>query len=235
MIKNNLQPGDGKKVVVLVGCGGALAEAFISAYAHKYHIVGIARSAPKSETLLPDFIAGDIVHDYEVLFKTIFEKYGDVAAIVYNAVMYDLTKLIEKKPEHLEKEVATNFTTPLLIANHVITTYWNQKKRTENEPTDRSIITVSSTSGIFFTGPCKQGTYAALKASINILTRHMGAEYAECGVRVNAIAPTSLQYETVADRSANMIDTLLMSQQTGNIWTIEKERTYELLPPPLIR
>ncbi|HET9146972.1 MAG TPA: SDR family oxidoreductase [Acetobacteraceae bacterium] len=53
-----------------------------------------------------------------------------------------------------------------------------------------SVVNIGSMSGFIVNKPQKQSFYNASKAAVHHLTRSLAAEWAERGVRVNAVAPT---------------------------------------------
>src|SRR5215472_3231237 len=59
-----------------------------------------------------------------------------------------------------------------------------------------AIVATSSASSVL--GITRTGTYAATKAAINRLVRSAASEYAEAGVRVNAVLPGPIRTELVA-------------------------------------
>lgn len=73
------------------------------------------------------------------------------------------------------------------------------------------IVNIGSMSGIISNRPQKQTYYNASKAAVHQLTSSLAAEWADRGVRVNAVAPTYIETEMTMYREENdgMIDVWL--------------------------
>jgi NAD(P)-dependent dehydrogenase (short-subunit alcohol dehydrogenase family) len=66
-----------------------------------------------------------------------------------------------------------------------------------------AIVNIGSMSGIISNRPQKQTYYNASKAAVHQMTSSLGAEWADRGVRVNAVAPTYIETEMTAYRHDN--------------------------------
>jgi NAD(P)-dependent dehydrogenase (short-subunit alcohol dehydrogenase family) len=66
-----------------------------------------------------------------------------------------------------------------------------------------AIVNLGSMSGTICNRPQPQTPYNVSKAAVHHLTRSLAAEWAQYGVRVNAVAPTYIETPMVADVEAN--------------------------------
>mgnify|MGYP003344156384 CR=1 FL=1 len=67
-----------------------------------------------------------------------------------------------------------------------------------------SIVNIGSMSGIIANKPQEQSYYNASKAAVHHLTKSLGAEWANRGVRVNAVAPTYINTPLTAFAKSNV-------------------------------
>lgn len=74
-----------------------------------------------------------------------------------------------------------------------------------------AIVNIGSMSGLISNRPQKQTYYNASKAAVHQMTSSLAAEWADRGVRVNAVAPTYIETEMTMYRNENdgMIDVWL--------------------------
>ncbi|MGY4098203.1 SDR family oxidoreductase [Nocardia sp. R16R-3T] len=89
----------------------------------------------------------------------------------------------------------------------------------ENRARNRNIVNVSSIAGsrVF---PGGQALYAASKAALNHLTRHIAAEFDEFGVRANAIAPNDFPVTVATEQVVRAIVELDRGEMNGEIFTV---------------
>lgn len=66
-----------------------------------------------------------------------------------------------------------------------------------------SIVNIGSMSGLISNRPQKQSFYNASKAAVHQLTQSLAAEWADRGVRVNAVAPTYIETPMTAHAAAS--------------------------------
>lgn len=71
-----------------------------------------------------------------------------------------------------------------------------------------AIVNIGSMSGLISNRPQKQTYYNAAKAAVHQMTSSLAAEWADRGVRVNAVAPTYIETDMVkySEGNAEMID-----------------------------
>jgi NAD(P)-dependent dehydrogenase (short-subunit alcohol dehydrogenase family) len=127
------------------------------------------------------------------------EQLGGVDILVNNAGWADALPALEQPVASFRKtldiDVTALFQLSVLAA----------KSMTERG--GGAIVNIASVLGLVASAPVPQSAYGAAKGAVISLTRHLAAEWAPSGVRVNAIAPgwfpSELTAEMLADESAS--------------------------------
>jgi NAD(P)-dependent dehydrogenase (short-subunit alcohol dehydrogenase family) len=83
-----------------------------------------------------------------------------------------------------------NVLVPLRLSVFVARRFWRDREL-ENRRWNRNVVNISSAAGHTVYPSRGQSVYAASKAALEMLTRHMANEFGIFGVRANALAPNS--------------------------------------------
>ena len=238
------ETGAPRRVCLLTGAGGRLGDAFCRAYYTNYDIVAVCRNrvpaVPSQEewfidplepwTPVPEndsrifVIRADLSRPEEVerVVELTLAKYGSVDLLVNNAAALDLhpNGLVDgdRALDALAPQLALNVEVPLRLATRLAQRSWLHAG-TENRLRNRNIVNISSLSGSRVY-PGGQAIYAASKAALDHLTRHIANEFAEFGVRANAVAPDSFPARVPTELVAAAIAELDTGTMTGSVFGI---------------
>jgi NAD(P)-dependent dehydrogenase (short-subunit alcohol dehydrogenase family) len=236
-----------RRVCLLTGAGGTLGNAFCQAYGAQYDIVAVCRRrvpvAPSQDEWLVDPLAPEaelpendarvyVVHadleqpgQVERVIDIALARHGRVDLLV-NAAAYsfwheqgvvDGDLLLDSVGRHF----AVNVGIPLRFATRLAQRFWLANDL-QNRARNRNIVNVSSLAGSRVY-PGGQAVYAASKAALNQLTRHLAAEFGEFGVRANALAPNSFPSIVSTDSVAKAIARLDADTATGKVLVIDEQ------------
>lgn len=181
----------GKTAVVIGGTGvlgGAISETLAQAGAHVIVVgrseeAGIERvSAIAKLGGSAEFLAADVTstEDIQNLLKQILEKGLQPAILVNGAGANAATPFLDISDEEWDRIFRINLSS-VRIASQVFAGYWLEQKLRG------SIINIASLSAI--TPLSRVFTYSASKAAVLNLTKNLAREWAEAGIRVNALSP----------------------------------------------
>jgi NAD(P)-dependent dehydrogenase (short-subunit alcohol dehydrogenase family) len=138
-----------------------------------------------------EFVAviGDVSQpdDAKRMIAAAVERYGRIDVLVANAGVIPLRTINEATPEDWDEVMAVDGRGMFLTCKYAI----EQMMKSGGG----SIVCLSSISGV--AGQKNQSTYGPAKFVASGLTKHLAVEWADRGIRVNAVAPGTIRTERV--------------------------------------
>jgi NAD(P)-dependent dehydrogenase (short-subunit alcohol dehydrogenase family) len=157
--------------------------------------LGVSAVAISGDVTEPD-VAERALHILEATF-------GGIDALINNAGTWDHGPLVELTPERWQRVLDVNLMAPIELSRRVVP---------RMQP-GSAIVNVSSVLGQV-AAPTR-GPYCVSKAALIALTKMQAVEWAERGIRVNAIAPGYIMNETTAAMAAaGSFDTAAIDRRT---------------------
>ncbi|GAA5103977.1 SDR family NAD(P)-dependent oxidoreductase [Nocardia iowensis] len=235
-----------RRVCLITGASGTLGDVFCRSYYTEYDIVAVCRTRTPAvpsqlewfvdpldpEKAVPEnnsrifVVRADLTQPGEVerVVDLALARYGKVDLLVNNAAHIRLHPrgIVDGDGalEQFEPHFALNVGVPLRFSARLAQRFWLHAGP-ENRARNRNIVNVSSISGSeVYPG---QTLYSASKAALNQLTRNIADEFAEFGVRANAIAPTSFPALVPTEQVAQAIVELDISTFTGGVFGVGVE------------
>ena len=137
----------------------------------------------KTKNYTFEFIKGNIADPNfpEELINFAIAKYNSVDILVNCAGIAASIEMENYDDESLTKMFDVNFKSVFRLCRQSISIMKNKK--------EGCILNIGSMSGIVSNFPQPQVAYNASKSAVHMLTKSLASDYAESGIRVNAIAP----------------------------------------------
>ena len=137
-----------------------------------------------------EVVVGDVSEPEEArrMVSAAVERFGRIDVLVANAGVIPLNNIVEATPEDWDHVMAVDGRGMFLCCKHAVEAML--------ETGGGSIVCLSSISGM--AGQKNQATYGPAKFVASGLTKHLAVEWAARGIRVNAVAPGTIQTEAVA-------------------------------------
>jgi NAD(P)-dependent dehydrogenase (short-subunit alcohol dehydrogenase family) len=200
---------DMKAVCLITGGGGLLGNAFCREFASAFHIMAVYhRKLPEADSPFcrrmegPDngachpiihCIQGDLNkrEDIRRIVEVTLARYDRIDHIIHAAAdtrFHGQLRELWQATDYPQSQLYLNSIAPMLLNSAVYDACWKDHSD-ENALRRRSILHVSSLSGLYVHSPAGQAFYSASKAALNILSMHLALELAPYSVRVNSICP----------------------------------------------
>ncbi len=134
-------------------------------------------------------VVGDvsIVEDAQRMIQAAVDRYGRLDVLVANAGIIPLGDILESSAADWDQVMAIDGRGMWLTCKYAIAAML--------ETGGGAIVCLSSISGL--AGQKRQSTYGPAKFVASGITRHLAIEWADRGIRVNAVAPGTIRTERV--------------------------------------
>jgi len=234
-----------KPVCLVTGAGGRLGQDLCMALKDDYNLVAIYhKKVPNIPSQFQwkieeranglekntEFTRGSIYlvqadlscrKDIKRIVEVALARFGQIDALINSAAdikFHGNLRDIFEADDYPQSQMHLNATVPMLIASAVYQYCWKHKAE-KNIQWNRSVVNVSSVSGLYANEPIGQAYYGVSKAALNMLTLYQSLELAPYGVRVNAICPSRFTSKAATRRVTEAIIRLLSGDSTGSIIT----------------
>jgi NAD(P)-dependent dehydrogenase (short-subunit alcohol dehydrogenase family) len=202
------------------GIGRAVAEGFVAAGAKvavasrkadacaetEAHLVELGGEAIGVPTHLGELDA------IQALVERTVERFGRLDIVVNNAATPLTMPLGELTPEAWQKSFDVNLRGPVFLVQHAL-------PHLEASPC-ASVVNVIS-AGAFLFSP-HVSMYAAAKSALMSFTRAMAADFAPRGIRVNALAPGSVDTDMMRNNTPEAQERMAAASHQGRLATADE-------------
>ncbi|MEU6946924.1 SDR family NAD(P)-dependent oxidoreductase [Streptomyces sp. NPDC046316] len=136
-------------------------------------------------------VVGDVSREEDArrMIATAVERFGRLDVLVANAGVLPLSDVMESTGEQWDRVMAVDGKGMFLTCKYAIEVMAGQES-------GGAIVCTSSISGV--AGQARQAVYGPAKFVASGLTKHLAVEWAGRGIRVNAVAPGTIETERVA-------------------------------------
>lgn len=187
------------KAAVVTGAAAGIGKATATEFARQGARLVVTDINPEPLRALRDDLAagsaqvvavtGDVCVDAEAraMIRAAVDSYGRLDVLVANAGIIPLGDVLESTAEDWDRVLAIDGRGMFLTCKYAIETMLRSG--------GGSIICLSSISGM--AGQKRQATYGPAKFVATGIAKHLAVEWAQRGIRVNAVAPGTIRTERV--------------------------------------
>jgi NAD(P)-dependent dehydrogenase (short-subunit alcohol dehydrogenase family) len=197
-------PGLGRlrgKSVVVTGAAKGIGRATAELFAREGALLVLTdvdgagleelRERLTGEDVEVETVVGDvsIPEDAKAMIEAAVERFGRIDVLVANAGVIPLSTIVDATPEDWDHVMSVDGRGMFLTCKYAVEAML--------ETGGGSIVGLSSISGL--AGQAQQAAYGPAKFVATGLTKHLAVEWADRGIRVNAVAPGTILTEAVAE------------------------------------
>ena len=156
-------------------------------------------------------VVGDVsvVEDARHMISATVEGFGRIDVLVANAGIIPLNNIVEATVEDWDHVMAVDGRGMFLTCKFAV------EAMLEQNPPGGSIVCLSSISGL--AGQAQQSTYGPAKFVASGITKHLAVEWAQRGIRVNAVAPGTIATEAVVELPEEYIAPMRETHPIGRL------------------
>jgi NAD(P)-dependent dehydrogenase (short-subunit alcohol dehydrogenase family) len=180
------------KTVIVTGASQGIGAGIVKAFLDRgYRVVASSRHITRSEAFSSGdnlaLVDGDIGDPRTAarIAETAISRFGSINALVNNAGIFFTKKFTDYTADDLRSLVSTNLEGFLYLTQLVIKQMLLQK-------TGGSIVTITASLADNPIAGLTAAVPMITKGGLNAVTCHLAMEYAQDGIRVNAVAPGSV-------------------------------------------
>ena len=166
----------------------------------------LTREIPEAEV---EAAIGDVSvpEDAKAMIEAAVERFGRIDILVANAGVIPLSTIVDATPEDWDHVMSVDGRGMFLTCKYAI----EEMLKTGGG----SIVCLSSISGL--AGQAQQAAYGPAKFVATGLTKHLAVEWADRGIRVNAVAPGTILTEAVAELPDEYKEPMLEAHPVGRL------------------
>jgi NAD(P)-dependent dehydrogenase (short-subunit alcohol dehydrogenase family) len=158
-------------------------------------------------------------HDVRRLAEVVLARFGRIDVLINCAAdvnFHGSLRNLWPSYASVQRQLHINSIAPVLLSSIFFDLFWKDRPE-ENAKTNRSILNISSVSGLQVAEDVGQGFYGASKAALNFLTMHLAGELAPYGVRVNALCPSRIGSDAGLEAFLADVAQLTDGDETGSV------------------
>lgn len=211
------------KVAIVTGGASGIGEAIVRLFAQEgAQVICVDLNAENGEALVAEleettpitFKQADVAEEKRVaeVFEEVIEEFGRVDILINNAGVNTYIPSEERPFEDFQWTTNINLNAVFLWSQHAV--------RDMLAKDGGVIVNTASKNGVHATGG--NAAYDASKAGVIHLTESMAQEYADRGIRINAVSPGFVDTPMVPEGTIDAVKSTIPMKRAGTVEEIAK-------------